>query len=263
MIRQHLGEPDNGLVGVELGVYEGGTSAALLKALPDLHLIMIDPWREWAPDSSYHRDPKMGKKDNKQWAVHRAEAISAVDPYRERTQIIQATGDEACHMFGRREWLGSYRPDLLDFVFIDANHRYDEAKKDIQDWLPKIKPGGLLCGHDYGGRQQGVKQAVDETFGDRVMTPGMLLWGIKVEPEGWQPTRECNLPDGCDNCRVCGGRCMEAESIERDWHGRGRVIRIFSLCDASDDMEKDDVRTEFGIEEEAVEEWNDMQRSTK
>jgi hypothetical protein len=171
MIRQHLGEPENGLVGVELGVYEGGTSAALLKALPDLHLIMIDPWCEWGPDSSYHRDPKMGKNDNKQWAAHRAEAISAVDPYRERTQIIQATGDLACFMF---------EPGQLDFVFIDANHRYDEVRQDIDEWLLKIKPGGLLCGHDYGGRQQGVKQAVDEAFGDRVTTPGMLLWGVRL-----------------------------------------------------------------------------------
>jgi len=52
---------------------------------------------------------------------------------------------------------------------------------------------------------------------------------------------------------------MSAEAIEDDWYGRGRVIRIWSMCDESDPYEKDDVRTEFAPETEAVVEWNNMQ----
>ena len=37
---------------------------------------------------------------------------------------------------------------ILDFVFIDANHIYPSIKKDIEIWLPKLKPDGILCGHD-------------------------------------------------------------------------------------------------------------------
>ncbi len=54
-----------------------------------------------------------------------------------------------------------YEDNSLDFVFIDANHNYEFVKKDIEAWLPKIKKGGYIGGHDYGG---GVKQAVDEIF---------------------------------------------------------------------------------------------------
>lgn len=50
----------------------------------------------------------------------------------------------------------------LDFVFIDASHDYDSVKADIKVWLPKIKDGGLLAGHDYGS--PGVSRAVNEAF---------------------------------------------------------------------------------------------------
>jgi len=59
-----------------------------------------------------------------------------------------------------------FEDDSLDFVFIDASHEYEDVKKDIQTWLPKVKKNGVLAGHDYyiGGYDYfpGVKQAVDE-----------------------------------------------------------------------------------------------------
>jgi GR25 family glycosyltransferase involved in LPS biosynthesis len=56
----------------------------------------------------------------------------------------------------------------LDFVFIDASHEYEDVKNDIIAWLPKVKNGGIIAGHDYyiGGHDffPGVKQAVNETL---------------------------------------------------------------------------------------------------
>lgn len=51
----------------------------------------------------------------------------------------------------------------LDVVFIDANHDYTEVKKDIEAWLPKVKFGGIISGHDYPG-WDGVVRAVNEAF---------------------------------------------------------------------------------------------------
>jgi len=50
----------------------------------------------------------------------------------------------------------------FDLVFVDADHSYDAVKRDIWAWKPKIKKGGILCGHDY--HWDTVKKAVNEEF---------------------------------------------------------------------------------------------------
>ena len=49
----------------------------------------------------------------------------------------------------------------LDFCYIDANHRYFEVAQDIRAWRPKVRPGGIICGHDYFSHGS-VKKAVDD-----------------------------------------------------------------------------------------------------
>ena len=67
-----------------------------------------------------------------------------------------------------------FAPESVDFVYIDANHSYTYVRDDIQTWLPKVKKGGIIGGHDYDwsdaefGDELAVKRAVDEAFGDKV-----------------------------------------------------------------------------------------------
>ena len=56
----------------------------------------------------------------------------------------------------------NYVQDDLGFVYIDADHSHAAVSQDIAMWYPKIRAGGLLCGHDYDLEGTGVKQAVDE-----------------------------------------------------------------------------------------------------
>ena len=84
--------------------------------------------------------------------------------------------------------------ESIDICFIDADHRYEHIKKDIIAYLPKVKEGGFLCGHDCegfelvntftqeelnqdycskgGGCHAGVIQSVYEIFGDDVIVVG-------------------------------------------------------------------------------------------
>ncbi len=80
-----------------------------------------------------------------------------MSPVEGKYNIIKGQSDESASQF---------EDGSLDFVFLDADHVYARVKGDILAWLPKIKKGGILAGHDYEPQHPGVKQAVDEIFGD-------------------------------------------------------------------------------------------------
>lgn len=53
----------------------------------------------------------------------------------------------------------------LDGCFIDASHDEFNVRQDCRAWLPKVRPGGFLCGHDYAQpKWPGVKVAIDDFF---------------------------------------------------------------------------------------------------
>lgn len=66
--------------------------------------------------------------------------------------------------------------DTLDFVYIDGDHSYEGIRADLAAWLPKIRVGGILAGHDYGQPAFPGVRAVVDAFFDR--------FGIEVHHEG-------------------------------------------------------------------------------
>jgi len=58
-----------------------------------------------------------------------------------------------------------YKNNSIDFIFIDAAHDYENVLQDIKSWLPKLKVGGCISGHDYF-TSEGVKKAVKEVFNE-------------------------------------------------------------------------------------------------
>ena len=77
-----------------------------------------------------------------------------------------------------------FKDNSLDFVFIDASHEYEDVRDDILAWYPKVKPGGIIAGHDYYHEEYdwfpGVKQAVNELLTDFV--PDEKCW-IHYKPD--------------------------------------------------------------------------------
>ena len=67
----------------------------------------------------------------------------------------------------------------LDSVYIDADHCYPAVRADIAAWLPKVRPGGIIAGHDFWPEKfPGVCRAVHEAFGPTGFEnpPGTRIW---------------------------------------------------------------------------------------
>jgi hypothetical protein len=69
----------------------------------------------------------------------------------------------------------------VDIAFIDACHEYECVYKDILAWLPKIKSGGILSGHDYNHGWPGVDQAVHELLGIQNIKSTEQCWIYRVK----------------------------------------------------------------------------------
>jgi hypothetical protein len=70
-------------------------------------------------------------------------------------------------------------PDgYFDGVFLDTTHTYEDTKREIGAWMPKIKKGGIFAGHDYGSWRKAharCKDAVDEWFPNVRVYPHMVF----------------------------------------------------------------------------------------
>lgn len=64
-----------------------------------------------------------------------------------------------------------------DMVFIDGDHSYDAVKKDITNYKPILRAGGLLCGHDFRMRQ--VRQAVIDILPGAKRARGTSIWAYR------------------------------------------------------------------------------------
>ena len=132
--------------GAEVGVQKALYSEVLCQTIPGLHLYAIDSWCAY---DGYLDESKQEKFD-----ACRAEAEGRLAPF--DCDIIPEWSLEAAKQI----------PDAsLDFVYIDANHAFVDVVNDIDAWLKKIKPGGIIAGHDYTPRRRTikchVKQVVD------------------------------------------------------------------------------------------------------
>jgi hypothetical protein len=98
---------------------------------------------------------------NKEFEEIYNEAIKNVSEFAERAKIIRDFSHSASELF---------EDQSLDLVYIDADHSYSGCYSDIKAWFPKVKPGGLICGHDYLDAnipvigEFGVKSAVKNFF---------------------------------------------------------------------------------------------------
>ena len=142
-------------VGAEIGVDRGRFAKRICQVNPKLKLFGVDAWK-------LYRDYN-GSRSLNQATLDRfyAKSKETLKPY--NVKLIKAFSMDAVKKFAN---------ESLDFVYIDANHRYEYCMDDIKEWSKKVKKGGLVAGGDYcnglyadlGSMETnyGVKRAVDE-----------------------------------------------------------------------------------------------------
>lgn len=118
--------------GVEVGVERGLYSEVLLRENPLLHLICVD---KWTPCRGYRDHVDAAKLER-----FYTETQQRLAPYQARVTIMREWSVDAATQIPN----GS-----LDFAYIDANHRLECVIADLAAWAPKVRPGGIVAGHDY------------------------------------------------------------------------------------------------------------------
>lgn len=77
--------------------------------------------------------------------------------------------------------VSKYPDKSIDFCFIDGSHEYEDVKKDILAYLPKMKHGSILAGHDYDMAWKGVIMAVNEILGKENIEIKRSSWIYQVK----------------------------------------------------------------------------------
>lgn len=161
--RDHLGEwlNNHGLTGsiAEIGVMSGGFARTILNKWNGQTYYMVDFW---------------GKQD----ATVYKERTEDVDYERCYNECLDMSTKDSRIKILRNYSVESAKliPDeSLDCVFIDANHAYEPVMEDLKAWWPKVKPGGVFSGHDYGNDTNWphwceVKRAVDTWMSENKQT---------------------------------------------------------------------------------------------
>lgn len=116
-------------VGAEIGVYNGEFSSSLCKYVSGLKLYMVDPYKVYK-DKTVSDSQKVHDK--------RYEMVEQIAK-EYNTVLLRMTSKEAI----------SQIKEPLDFVYIDANHTYDDVIWDVENWSKKVREGGIVAGHDF------------------------------------------------------------------------------------------------------------------
>jgi len=150
--------------GVEVGVYKGFYAREILSAYTG-HLYLVDLW------------------DGTSLWVDGSRSQLVVDEMldynlKKFNNYTKLKGDSI-------EMAKTFENKSLDFVYIDADHQFSSVLHDIVAWLPKVRSGGIISGHDYDPyppENFDVKRAVDMFFKEVHLTEEHpRSWWVEVE----------------------------------------------------------------------------------
>ena len=161
--------PNNAKI-VEIGAWKGCSTSFLaveiINSKKDIELEVVDMWQEFE-QINLPSEPI-------DFEVVYKEFIKNMEPVNNllKMKITRGASVDAAKHHGDR---------TLDFVFIDGGHDFKDVNGDINAWLPKIKSGGTIAGHDYSPNWPGVIEAVNLNFKDfKISGENNTVWFTQI-----------------------------------------------------------------------------------
>lgn len=155
----------NNIIGCEIGVNFGISIICSLDEIPEISKI-------------YGIDPYIGNDGSVVLSeAEKCFIANMNDGYSNKIVFIKKTSNEA---------VIDIENESLDYIFIDGLHTYEQLLMDCKNYWPKVKVGGLFCGHDWPMKD--LQEAVCE-FMNEFNIPREKL-KITSNKEIWYWTKE-------------------------------------------------------------------------
>jgi predicted O-methyltransferase YrrM len=126
-------------IGVEVGSFLGRSSWEISKSIPLGKLFCVDKWDNWKFSKTYNATKTFSSTAPALGTPCSIELF--LENTKECTNITTIQADAPKHL---ADW-----NQQIDFLFLDAEHANPSDREWLDFWLPKIKPGGRLAGHDF------------------------------------------------------------------------------------------------------------------
>lgn len=133
---------------VEIGVAEGWHSKDMISCERVTKHYMIDAWTTLRQKGDASND--------QMWHDYNyGHAIRLTDPWESKRVVLKGMSVDM---------IAKIPDDSLVMAYVDGDHSFFGCLNDLYAVWPKIKVGGILCGHDFLNTAYGVNRAVKEFF---------------------------------------------------------------------------------------------------
>lgn len=170
--RNLVSQVDDGSTIAELGCWKGKSLCSIADIIikKNLKVLAVDTWQGTdnvletllAEEAKINNIKEVFKDNIKRFGISN------------NVKMMQMTTTEASKLIEK---------NTLDFVFVDADHRYECVKDDVYNWMPLLKTGKTIAGHDASWHT--VATAVSEIFElSKIYCVAELWWSTKIEKTG-------------------------------------------------------------------------------
>lgn len=144
----------------EIGVDQGDFTDAILRVTQPRQLHLVDTW-----GTRRYNETKFEQVRNRFAQEQRSDTVVI-----HRKLSLAAVSD--------------FEDDYFDWIYLDTTHAYELTAQELRAYAPKIKQGGLMCGHDYsmGNWIKAYRYGVIEAVHEFCVADGWELVYLTVEP---------------------------------------------------------------------------------